>query len=233
MLLDENEDEKVSMPEVNLYISSMLDEDVEVDKGGKGSSSKADNDDNDNNGRVLTLKGLKKMAPTIFKLLDANNDDELSQAEFQFVSRFEETLLRNHGEGHSMQNLIVKVFGYIDKNNDDKLTAYEIMDASTSETALRRTAEAFHELFPVRRTPDEIKAIFKDKLLMSFGTDGMSFYDAVSIMEWMDMDRDGYVAAKEVGRKYSLAVREWLAMSKGLKQYGPYWALFGGGGGEL
>lgn len=222
LVLDQDKDQKVTMPEVNSQMS-MLENLFAGSEGEEGAEYRQ------------LLKGVKAAAPTMFALLDSNSDKSLTKAELKYVTKFE-TSIKNGG---GMRDLLRDVFSLLDADGDDQLSADELYTASQSSGTISDVTKRFHELFPVRKTPGELEDFVRETI-ESFGGGGGSADNnngaldsidrekVVESMKWIDDDGDGYIQRKEVGKYYNIAGKKFLEISKTIKQMGPMLAMFGG-----
>eukprot|EP00984_Skeletonema_dohrnii_P027569 scaffold17154_cov86-Skeletonema_dohrnii-CCMP3373.AAC.1 len=229
-LLDKDKNQKVTLDEVNsqLHMLEMMFNPVE---GGGGDDS---GNDEANEYKQL-LSGVKSAAPTLFNLLDVNNNQSLSKSELAHVTKFEKALKKGGG----MRELLRDVFSILDENADELLSVEEIMDGSANDQVITKLSTRVHELFPLRSDADELKD-FVTSSIESIAGGGGAVVDKESVakgMKWVDDDGDGHISKKEVAKYYNLAGKKFMEISKTIKQLGPMLAMFGGmdmngGGGD-
>ncbi|KAL7539254.1 hypothetical protein ACHAXR_009113 [Thalassiosira sp. AJA248-18] len=218
LVLDKDKDKKVTITEVNSQIT-MLGELFQNADGEEGEEY-----------RTL-LQGVKAAAPKMFELLDSNGDGALSKGELNYVTKFEKSLKKGGG----MRDFLRDVFGILDSDGDDQLSADELLEGSNTKSsdAIAKATVRFHELFPLRKTPEELESFVLGTIESIGGGGGSASLDKESVaegMKWIDDDGDGYIQRSEVGKYYNIAGKKFLEISKTIKQMGPMLALFGGGG---
>lgn len=222
LVLDQDKDQKVTMPEVNSQMS-MLENLFAGSEGEEGAEYRQ------------LLKGVKAAAPTMFALLDSNSDKSLTKAELKYVTNFETSIKKGGG----MRDLLRDVFSLLDADGDDQLSADELYTASQSSGTISDVTKRFHELFPVRKTPGELEDFVRETIESIGGgggsadnnngaLDSIDREKVVESMKWIDDDGDGYIQRKEVGKYYNIAGKKFLEISKTIKQMGPMLAMFGG-----
>eukprot|EP00577_Skeletonema_sp_RCC1716_P033479 CAMPEP_0113413208 /NCGR_PEP_ID=MMETSP0013_2-20120614/23291_1 /TAXON_ID=2843 ORGANISM="Skeletonema costatum, Strain 1716" /NCGR_SAMPLE_ID=MMETSP0013_2 /ASSEMBLY_ACC=CAM_ASM_000158 /LENGTH=282 /DNA_ID=CAMNT_0000299843 /DNA_START=98 /DNA_END=946 /DNA_ORIENTATION=- /assembly_acc=CAM_ASM_000158 len=228
-LLDKDKNQKVTLDEVNSQLN-MLEMMFNPVEGAGGDDS---GNDEANEYKQL-LSGVKSAAPTLFNLLDVNNNQSLSKSELAHVTKFEKALKKGGG----MRELLRDVFSILDENADELLSVEEIMDGSANDQVITKLSTRVHELFPLRSDADELKD-FVTSTIESIAGDG-AVVDKESVakgMKWVDDDGDGHISKKEVAKYYNLAGKKFMEISKTIKQLGPMLAMFGGmdmngGGGD-
>mmetsp|Transcript_5736 Transcript_5736/g.10324 ORF Transcript_5736/g.10324 Transcript_5736/m.10324 type:complete len:267 (+) Transcript_5736:80-880(+) len=209
LVLDKDKDQKVTMDEVNSQMTML----EMLFQGGEGAEGEEY--------RQL-LKGVKKAAPKMFQLLDSNGDAKLSKFEMTYMTKFEKSIKKKDG---GLRELVRDVFGILDSDGDDQLSANELLEGSKSSDVIAKVTVRLHELFPLRKTPQELEDFVKDTI-ESIG--GVSKESVAKGMAWIDDDGDGYIQRKEVGKYYNIAGTKFLEISKTIKQMGPMMAMFGG-----
>ena len=210
LVLDKDKDQKVTMDEVNSQMTML----EMLFQGGKGAEGEEY--------RQL-LKGVKKAAPKMFQLLDSNGDKKLSKFELTYMTKFEKSIKKDGG----LRELVRDVFGILDSDGDDQLSANELLEGSKSSDVIAKVTVRLHELFPLRKTAQELEDFVKDTI-ESIGGNTLNKESVAKGMEWIDDDGDGYIQRKEVGKYYNIAGTKFLEISKTIKQMGPMMAMFGG-----
>lgn len=212
LVLDKDKDQRVTMNEVNSQMA-MLENLFQNGEGKEG----------DEYMRLLT--GVKAAAPKIFELLDASGDKALSKSELKYVTKFEKSLKKGGG----MRELLRDVFALLDGDGDDQLSVDELLEGSKSENVITKVTIRFHELFPLRKSPEELEFFVKGAIKSIGGSNNaLDRESVVEGMKWIDDDGDGFIQRKEVGKYYNVAGKKFLEISKTIKQMGPMLAMFGG-----
>jgi len=192
-LLDKDKNQKVTLDEVNAQLN-MLEMMFNPVEGGGGDSG----NDEANEYKQL-LSGVKSAAPTLFNLLDVNNNQSLSKSELAHVTKFEKALKKGGG----MRELLRDVFSILDENADELLSVEEIMDGSANDQVITKLSTRVHELFPLRSDSDELKDFVTSSIESIAG--GGAVVDKESVakgMKWVEVDDegDGHISKKEVGK---------------------------------
>jgi len=216
LVLDKDKNQKVTMIEVNSQLAML-----------ESLFQNASPEDEQGGEYKLLLQGVKASAPTIFTLLDSNNDNGLTKVELQYVTKFEKSL----SKGGGMRELLRDVYAILDTNGDELLSVDELLDGSTNDEIITKVTEKVHTLFPVRKSSKELEEFVKGTISsIGGGEDGAMDKESISKgIAWIDDDNDGYVSRKEVGKAYNVAGKKFLEISKTIKQMGPMLAMFGGG----
>ena len=196
--------------------------------------------DSDVNEYKQLLSGVKSATPTLFHLLDTNQDKSLSKSELAHVTKFEKTLKKGGG----MRELLRDVFAIVDENSDELISVDEIVNGcgNNDQVVITKIASRVLELFPLRSDADELKEFVMSSIESIVGGSGGGavVVDKESVakgMKWIDDDGDGHISKKEVGKYYNLAGKKFMEISKTIKQIGPMLSMFGGmdmngGGGD-
>lgn len=173
------------------------------------------------------IKGMidaaKKVAPSIFKILDKDDSKGLDKDELTAV-----TLAQAKFMSGAMRNLTRDVFDTIDVDpTDSELTAAELTAAADVDGAiLEKIVELVHAAFPVRKDAAELKAL----LLEAVAAVGTGMADGVALI---DGDGDGSVSRKEAGQAFKKAKQMFMEATKTLQEMGPMLAMFGGADGGM
>ena len=176
------------------------------------------------------IKTAMKVAPHLFELLDANEDGVLKMWEFKFITKFERSLQK----GGDMKQVLRDCFAIVDYNGDDEITKTEWFNAPTTEVTA-----VIHKLFPLRPTPEEFHGLFVKFVatptpqVTTSSEDGSSADETMtggqkmsadfftkSLFASIDENRDGILQRGEVSIAYNKAGRQFLEMSKSIKQMG-------------
>lgn len=214
-VLDKDKNQKVTLDEVNSQVG-MLEMLFQGNPEGGG------NDSTDEYKQLLS--GFTLAAPTLFDLLDTNNDNSLTKSELSYATKFEKALKKGGG----MRELLRDVFSVLDENNDELLSIEEIVNGSGNDQVITKISIRVHELFPMRKDANELKD-FVLSSLESIGGGGVVEKESVAKgMKWIDDDGDGHISKIEVGKYYNLAGKKFMEISKTIKQLGPMLAMFGG-----
>lgn len=233
-LLDKDKNQKVTLDEVNSQLD-MLDlllfnpttaDDTTTTTSGEDSSEV--------NEYKQLLSGVKSATPTLFHLLDINQDKSLSKSELAHVTKFEKSLKKGGG----MRELLRDVFAIVDENADELISVDEIVDGcgnnNDQEVMITKIASRVLELFPLRNDADELKEFVTssiESIVVGGSGGGAVVVDKESVakgMKWIDDDGDGHISKKEVGKYYNLAGKKFMEISKTIKQIGPMLSMFGG-----
>ena len=205
LVLDKDKNQKVTIIEVNSQLSML-----------ESLFQNASPEDDEQGGEYkLLLQGVKASAPTIFTLLDSNNDDGLTKVELQYVTKFEKSL----SKGGGMRDLLRDVYEILDTNGDELLSVDELWEGSSNDEIITKVTDKVHTLFPVRKSSKELEEFVK-RTISSIGGGsgrGSGTMDKESIargIAWIDDDNDGYVSRKEVGKAYNVAGKKFLEISK-------------------
>lgn len=201
-VFDQDKDGKVTMPEVKVLLKS-LEAMMGNGEGAEGAKMRR------------LLSSVASAAPTLFDLFDVNQDKTLSKAELRYATQLEKSM----DKGGGMRVLVRDVFEILDADGDDQLSLEELAEGSRSDEAAGKLATKFHALLPLRQTPEELEPFVS----------GVLAADAKAWFAWFDVDGDGLVQRKEVGKRYNAAGREFLDIVKTIKQVGPMLAMLGGG----
>lgn len=213
---DKDKNNKVTMTEINTQLS-MLE--------GLFGNIGADLSPDDNEYQYMEMfNAVKASAPTIFKLLDSNNDDSLTKDELSYITKFEMSLKKGGG----MRELLRDVFAIIDSNSDELLSVDELKEASASDDSIGKISERIHTLFPLRKSSSDLQD-FVQRTMKSIDVSSADDMKEKG-MAWIDTDNDGYISRKEVGAAYNTAGKKFLEVSKTIKQMGPMLAMFDAGG---
>jgi Ca2+-binding EF-hand superfamily protein len=174
------------------------------------------------------LSGFKLAAPSIFELLDSNDDKSLSKSELVYVTKFEKAMKKGGG----MRELLRDVYSILDENSDELLSIEEIVNGSENDQVITKISARVHELFPLRNDANELKNFVKSSISESIGGGANGVVDKERVVtkgiEWIDDNGDGHISKKEVGNYYNLAGKKFMEISKTIKQLGPMLAMFGG-----
>ena len=168
----------------------------------------------------VMIKAAKRLAPSIFRILDANDSKGLSASELKWVAKAQKAF--NSGD---MRNLTRDVFDTVDTDHDDSLSADEMQAAADVDgPVLGQVVGLVHGVFPVRKDADELKALLLDLV----STAGAGMADGVALV---DTDGDGAISRKEAGKAFSAAKKAFTGATRTLQEMGPMLAMFGGMGG--
>jgi len=160
----------------------------------------------------------KKIAPSIFKLLDSDDSNSLDKAELKMVA-----LAQASFKSGALRNLTRDVFDTIDADSDDVLSAAELEAATDVDGAvLSKVVELVHEAFPMRKDAASLKKL----LLEAVEAAGAGMADGMALV---DTDGDGAIGRKEAGQAFKAAKTAFLEAVKTLQEMGPMLAMFGGG----
>ena len=204
LVLDKDKNQKVTMAEINSQLP-MLESLFQ--------SASPEDDEQGAGEYKLLLQGVKASAPTIFTLLDSNNDEGLTKVELQYVTKFEKSL----SKGGGMRELLRDVYEILDTNGDELLSADELFEGSSNDEIFTKDTDKVHTLFPVRKSSKELEEFVKRTISSIGGGSGSGTMDKESIAKgiaWIDDDNDGYVSRKEVGKAYNVAGKKFLEISK-------------------
>lgn len=182
------------------------------------SASKEDDGEEVKKYRMI-LNGVKTVAPQFFELLDVNGDKKLKKTEFKVITDLEKSLRTGGG----MKQLVRDCFGIIDSDGNDEISKQEWENAD-----LPRITATFHALFPLRPTPEELHSVLMS-LISTTGTSEEHYALSDSFFSVIDKDGNGMIQRSEVGFAYNTAGKQFLEISKTIKEMGPMLALFGGG----
>lgn len=163
---------------------------------------------------------IKNAASSIFEVLDSNDDKALSKSELEYVTKFEQSLMKGGG----MRDLLRDVFAIMDTNGDDLLSVDELAVGITNDETISKVTIRVHELFPLREDANELEMFVKRAIESISGNEGtVANKDGIvhGIISWMDDSKDGSISRKEVGKAYNEAGKKFLEVSKTLKQMGP------------
>jgi len=212
-VLDKNKDQMVTMEEIKSMSSTL---ELLLEQNGAG-----------NEDRTI-LEGAKGVAPTVFKLLDANNDQKVSQSEMKFTTDFEKSLKKGGG----MLELVRACFEILDVDGDDKLSVGELLLAVSGET-LSKLAEKLHGLFPLRETHGELEGVLRLIIESICGTDVWNEESVAEGIRWIDANGDGTVQRGEMGTAYKIYGKQFLKIAETVKSVGPMFAMLTGGNTEF
>lgn len=220
-LLDKDKNQKVTLDEVNSQVDML-----ELIFNPVDTSSGEDSNNKEVNEYKQLLSGFKSAAPTLFNLLDINQDKSLSKSELAHVTKFEKALKKGGG----MRELLRDVFAIVDENTDELLSVDEIVNGCGNDQMITKISTRVLELFPLRSDADELKDFVSSSIESIVGGGGavVDKESLVNGMKWIDDDGDGHISKKEVGKYYNLAGKKFMEISKTIKQLGPMLAMFGG-----
>ena len=176
------------------------------------------------NPMVGLIKTAKRLAPSIFRILDVDDSKGLSGDELKWVAKAQAAF--NSG---AMRNLTRDVFDTIDTDSDDVLSADELRAAADVDGAvLGAVVELVHAAYPVREDAAALKAL----LLELVEAAGAGMAEGVALV---DTDGDGAIQRKEAGKAFSAAKKAFTGATKTLQEMGPMLAMFGamGDGGGM
>ena len=166
------------------------------------------------------IDAAKKMAPSIFAILDADDSKGLSKKEVVWFAKVQKAF--NSG---ALRNLTRDCFDTLDADSDDSLSADELQAASDVDGApLGEVVALVHAAFPIRKDAAELKQLLVDLQ----GAAGAGLAEGVALI---DADADGQISRKEAGKAFLAAKKAFLAAVTTLQEMGPMLAMFGGGGG--
>lgn len=222
LVLDKNKDTKVSKEELQttLQMLDMLlqqstavtnDHDGEATQEGGGGM----------NDKLGMIGWITMASPTVFDVLDSNNDGSLSKNELNVVVQFENTLKKTG----KMKGMVRDLFAHVDRNGDDQLSMDEILTRvvdSTTEFG-SKLCDGLQGLFPTLRH-DVIQEVLLPAIINVIST-----YNKDNAMSTLDTDGDGYIQRREVGMYYNKMGKQFMDATKMIKQMGPMLAMFGGG----
>jgi Ca2+-binding EF-hand superfamily protein len=225
-LLDKDKNQKVSLDEVNSQLD-MLDL-----LFNPTTADTTTGEDSDVNEYKQLLSRVKSATPTLFHLLDINQDKSLSKSELAHVTKFEKALKKGGG----MRELLRDVFAIVDANADELISVDEIVNGcgNNDQVIITKIASRVLELFPLRSDADELKEFVTSSIESFVGSGdagGAVVVDKESVakgMKWIDDDGDGHISKKEVGKYYNLAGKKFMEISRTIKQIGPMLSMFGG-----
>ena len=172
------------------------------------------------------LEGVKAVAPTLFELLDQDENGKLTKKELEYTTKFEKSLKKDGG----FRDFLRDVFSILDADKDDRLSAEELFNASQSSQTITDVTVRFHKLFPLRKTAGDLEAFVKKTIDSLGGTESLDVESVKKGIEWIDDDKDGFVSRKDVGKAYNIYGKQFMDTSKTIKTMGPLMAMFGGGG---
>lgn len=228
-LLDKDKNQKVSLDEVNSQLDML---DLLFNPTTADTTTSGGEDSSEVNEYKQLLSGVKSATPTLFNLLDINQDKSLSKSELAHVTKFEKALKKGGG----MRELLRDVFAIVDENADELISVDEIVDGcgnnNDQEVIITKIASRVLELFPLRNDVDELKEFVASSIeSIVVGGGGAVVLNKESVtkgMKWIDDDGDGHISKKEVGKYYNLAGKKFMEISKTIKQIGPMISMFGG-----
>jgi len=162
------------------------------------------------------INAAKRVAPTLFELLDADDSKGLTADELVWVAKVQKGL-----KSGALRNLTRDVFDLIDADADSVLTADEIATAADTEGAmLSQVVALIHEALPVRKSADELQQLLGKGVQAS----GLGLADGIN---YVDADGDGQIDRKEAGKAFKSFKDLYLQGAKALQEMGPMLAMFG------
>ncbi|CAB9522608.1 expressed unknown protein [Seminavis robusta] len=209
LVLDKNKDQKVTTQEVESQLEML--------------ESLFQEGDEDTQEYQQILKSVQSVATQLFDLLDSNSDKKLTKKELSFFSKFESSLKKDG----KFKPFIRDCFELLDQDGDDSLSKDEWLRAR-EQSVIAEIAVKFHNIFPLRKTPQELEEFVQQAMAMSSEDADIK---ATELFNYLDSNGDGMVQRKEVGSAYSTAGKKFVEISKTIKQMGPMLAMFGGGAG--
>lgn len=148
----------------------------------------------------------KKVAPTLFNVLDRDGDGDLNKKELQQLTKVEYKL-----KSGALRNLTRDVFDAIDADKDDTLSAAEL-DASSKGEPLERVLALVREVFP--EVAGKEGAVLDE-------AGGVSAGLLKAGIEMLDGDGDGAITRKEAGKAFASFKKTFVAGATMLKEMGP------------
>ena len=209
---DKDKNQKVSMDEINTQLNAL-----------NALFERVTDDITEESNEYIyqqVFHTFKDAASSIFELLDSNGDKVLSKSELEYVTKFEQSLMKGGG----MRDLLRDVFAIVDVNGDDLLSVDELVVGITNDETISKVTIRVHALFPLREDANELEIFVKRAIESINGNEGtVDNKDSTvhGIISWMDDDKDGSISRKEVGKAYNEAGKKFLEVSKTLKQMGP------------
>ena len=226
-VLDIDKDSKVTMGEINQQMI-MLEMLFQQGKDGEEEAKEY----------LRMVQGAKAMAPTLFKLLDVNENQSLSRKELGWMTKFERSLSPKSEK--SFKNFVRDVFAILDADGNDEIAVDELMllvkEFDAEDGILSKLTVKFWELFPLRDSATELEGFLRSAISSVLGEtnnldETVNEADIAKHLKWVDTNGDGILQRQEVGKAYNKAGKKFLEVSKTIKTMGPMMALFGGGGG--
>eukprot|EP00581_Thalassiosira_minuscula_P009109 CAMPEP_0183707364 /NCGR_PEP_ID=MMETSP0737-20130205/3958_1 /TAXON_ID=385413 /ORGANISM="Thalassiosira miniscula, Strain CCMP1093" /LENGTH=294 /DNA_ID=CAMNT_0025935007 /DNA_START=156 /DNA_END=1040 /DNA_ORIENTATION=- len=209
--LDKNKDKQLTIPEMN---GQLLVLEQSANRGGEG-----DADAKELHG---IMKALRRVGPTIFNLLDGDEDRRLDKFEMRLIDDFEDSL-RQNGNGRVF---VQESFEILDDNTDDELDVDEIFEATKSNFIIGELAGSLNELLPLRDYPYQLKIHIKRAMKTLWG-DPLDRDTVAEGMKYFDTDGDGYIQWKEIMEFYNSFGQRFLNVASAMKSSGPVAGLFG------
>jgi Ca2+-binding EF-hand superfamily protein len=227
LVLDKDKNNRVSFDEIKSQLDML--EQLFL-------NANADQNQNDEGaGYKRLIEGVKLASPTIFELLDSNADGSISKREMNVVAQFEKSLTRKEG---GMKDLVRDLFKFLDMDDDEKLSAEEceLGGGDHSSQLVSMASRGLLDLFPtLRKDAVELETFASKAMSTVVGLLGDKSVGSmiVDVRTILDEDGDGYVQRTEVGRYYNSVGKNFLKVTKTIKEMGPLMAMFGGmnGGG--
>lgn len=166
------------------------------------------------------IDAARRLAPSVFALLDADDNKLLDKKELKWFGKAQAAF-----KDGTLRNLTRDVFDTLDASGDDVLSADELAAAADVDgEVLAAVVAKVHEAFPIRKDADELKKL----LLGMVEAAGASRADGIALI---DADGDGQIQRKEAGKAFASAKKAFTSAVTTLQQMGPMLAMFGGGGG--
>ena len=205
-VFDKDNSDDVSMPEVSKSLDAF------AAMGGMGAEPGKPSEVD------ALIQAAKNIAPTLFDLLDADGSRALDRKELKWVARVQKDL-----KSGALRNVTRDVFAATDANGDDALDEAELIAAANADgDVLERIVQILHEAYPLRRDAPDLKK-FLVKVGANIGEEGLR-----GSAGWMDLDGDGKLDRKEVGKAYLTFKQLFLKGANTLQTMGPMLAMFGG-----
>jgi len=171
----------------------------------------------------VLVAAAKRHVPTLFELLDADGSGGLSKKELLWVGKVEKAL-----KSGALRNLTRAVFEVADTDNDETLSAAEVAAAIAPDGVLLDQIVALvHDELPIRKDAAELRALVLKVGAALAGAD-ISLSDG---MKWVDLNGNGSIERKEVGKAYAKFKELFLKGTQTLQTMGPMLAMFGAMGG--
>ena len=195
------------------------------------------------------LHAVTRAAPTVFALMDTNQDQVVSKTELKFATEFEKAIKpTTKSKSSPLKEFVRYCFETIDTDQDAQLSPEELLAVLSSQsneddetTAVSQIARKLYELFPkLRATPTALEDFIVSAMTSTMlttrgettgGEGGITLEEVTTGMHWIDTNQDGKIQRTEVGQAYNKFGKKFLELSKQIKTMGPLLAMMGGGGG--
>merc|ERR1719491_1617730 len=133
----------------------------------------------------------------------------------------------------SLSNVFPPLNSIVSLTKSSSSSGDELLEGSKSSQVITKVTVRFYELFPLRKSPEELEDFVKGTIEF-IGGNTLDKERVTNHMQWIDDDGDGYIQRKEVGKYYNVAGKKFLEIAKTIKQIGPMMGMLSGmnGGGN-